>query len=243
MSVSVLSLNIWNRSGPWKERAERIRSWIERLDPDLIGFQEVLRGPGQDQAAELLDGLSYEIDFARASPFWEESTLDFGNAVASRWPLIDREELALPDGGVRESRVALSVSIAAPPGPISFTTTHLAFRLHHGFVRELQVSALGDLVLRRRPRGGFPPIVCGDFNAVPESSEMRYLRGLQSLAGRGFHLRDAWEEAGTGGDGITWSNRNPYARTWRDPERRIDYVLVGRPHPNGLGVVETCRVV
>lgn len=242
MKVKVLSLNIWNRSGPWKERAERIREWIAALDPDVIGLQEVLRGQGVDQAAELLEGRAYHLEFARAAGFWEDSDLEFGNAVASRWPIVDREELALTDGAVRERRVALSVTLDAPPGPIAFTTTHLAFRLYHGWLRERQVMEVCDLVLRRRPRGGFPPILCGDFNAEPDSSEMRYARGLQAIDGRSVHLRDAWQEAGTG-DGTTWSNRNPYARTWREAERRIDYVLVGPPQRNGLGAVENCRVV
>ena len=117
MTLSVLSLNIWNKSGPWKERAARIRGWIDHLAPDLIGLQEVLRGPQADQLAELLDGLAYHVDFARASDFWEDRSLAFGNAVASRWPLVDREELQLHDGGVGENRVALSVTVDAPIGP------------------------------------------------------------------------------------------------------------------------------
>ncbi len=44
MPLSVLTLNIWHDCDPWPERAVRLREWIERLDPDLIGFQEVLVG-------------------------------------------------------------------------------------------------------------------------------------------------------------------------------------------------------
>jgi endonuclease/exonuclease/phosphatase family metal-dependent hydrolase len=42
MTLKVLSLNIWHDQGPWSERARLIRQWIERLESDLIGFQEVL---------------------------------------------------------------------------------------------------------------------------------------------------------------------------------------------------------
>ena len=45
MALSVLTLNLWHDSGPWPERRRRIREWIERLDPDLIGFQEALSLP------------------------------------------------------------------------------------------------------------------------------------------------------------------------------------------------------
>ncbi len=41
--LSVLTLNLWHDSGPYRRRSQRIREWIDRLDPDLIGFQEALR--------------------------------------------------------------------------------------------------------------------------------------------------------------------------------------------------------
>jgi endonuclease/exonuclease/phosphatase family metal-dependent hydrolase len=243
MSLSVLTLNLWHDSGPWKERAALIRDWIERLDPDLIGLQEVLAGEGVDQARELVEERGYDVAFARAIDFWRDPSIGFGNAVATRWPIRDREILVLPDGGDNEKRVALSVTLDAPPGPVSFTVTHLNWKLHHGTVRERQVIALCDLVLRRRPRDGFPPIVVGDFNAEPESAEIRYVSGLQSIDGRSVHFRDAWRSAGSGDEGITWSNRNDYARPWLEPDRRIDYVFVGPPRPGGLGLIEEARVV
>ncbi len=243
MPLSILTLNIWNDDGPWKERAERIRDWIELLDPDLIGLQEVLVGPGTDQARELIADRGYSLDFAPAVRFWRNPDLEFGNAIASRWPHTDREHVALPDAGDGETRVALSVTVEGPSGPLCFTCTHLNWRLHHGWARERQVVALGELVLRRRAKDGFPPILVGDMNAEPDSSEMRYVRGLQALDGRSLHLRDAWLQAGSGSDGITWANRNVYAAPALEPDRRIDYVYVGPPQRNGMGRVESCRVV
>jgi endonuclease/exonuclease/phosphatase family metal-dependent hydrolase len=58
-----------------------------------------------------------------------------------------------------------------------------------------------------------------------------------------MHFRDAWREAGTGSDGLTWSRRNAFTNPWHEPDRRIDYVFVGPPGPGGLGRVERCRVV
>lgn len=242
MRLSVMTLNIWHDSGPWKDRALLIRRWIDRLRPDLVGFQEVLCGPHLDQARELVDGRGYHTEFARAIDFWRDPAIGFGNAAASRWPISQREELRLPDGGDDERRVALSVTVDAPVGPVSFTVTHLNWKLHHGAVRERQVVELCDLVLRRRPRGGFPPVLVGDFNAEPDSAEIRYVSGLQSIDGRSVHLRDAWRSAGRG-DGLTWSNRNDYARPWLEPDRRIDYVFVGPPAAGGLGWIEEARVV
>ncbi len=239
--LSVLTLNIEHDAHHWKARARLVRRWIERLAPDLIGLQEVLRGPRMDQAAELLEEAGYHVDYVAAGR-WRDG-LAFGNAVGARWPLSGREELRLPDLGDGETRAALSVEVASPFGALSFTTTHLHWKLHHGAVRERQVVALCDLVLRRRLDGDFPPILVGDFNAEPESAEIRYVCGLQSLGGRSVHFRDAWRVAGGDGPGLTWSFRNPYTRRWYEPERRIDYVFVGPPRGDGVGAVERCWVV
>jgi len=243
--LSVLTLNLWHDSGPYVERAKRVREWIERLDPDLIGFQEALRGPGLDQVGELLVGRDYHVDYVSASKFERDGvgTLEFGNAIASRWPIADREALRLPDAGDPEKRAALSVTIDSPHGPIGLTCTHLNWKWRHGETRERQVVALCDLALRRRPRDGFPPLVVGDLNAAPESAEIRYVSGLQSLAGRSVALLDAWTTAGSGGPGHTWSNDNAYARAELEPDRRIDYVFAGFPKRNGVGQFVSCEVV
>lgn len=243
MTLSVLTLNLWHDSGPWAERRRRIRAWIERLDPDLIGFQEALRGEGFDQVGELVDGLGRHVEFQRASDFWRDPRLAFGNAVVSRWPILHRARLSLPDSGDAEARSAICVTVEAPVGAVAFTCTHLHWKLHHGRVRERQVVALCEFVLEQRPRGGFPPLLVGDFNAEPDAAEIRFVTGLQSLGGRSVHFRDAWRVAGDGGPGFTWSNRNPWARPWLEPDRRIDYVFAGYPQPGGVGHLETCRVV
>lgn len=244
-TLSVLSLNLWHDSGPYAERAKRLREWIDRLDPDLIGFQEALRGRRVDQVADLLDGRGYHTDYVCASKFEREGvgTMEFGNAIASRWPIVDREALQLPDAGDAETRVALSTTIDSPHGPIGFTCTHLHWKWRHGETRERQVVALCELALRRRPRDGFPLLIVGDFNAAPESAEIRYVSGLQSLAGRSVALLDAWTTAGSGGPGHTWSNDNRYARADLEPNRRIDYVFAGFPNRNGVGQFVSCEVV
>jgi endonuclease/exonuclease/phosphatase family metal-dependent hydrolase len=242
VTLKVLSLNLWHDAGPWPARRAAIRGWIGELGPDLIGFQEALRGPDLDQVADLLDGHGYHLDYGAASRSWR-GELDFGNAVASRWPILDREELALPDAGDGETRAALSVDVAAPFGRVGLTCTHLNWKFRHGAVRERQVVALCDLALRRRPRDGFPPLLVGDFNAEPESAEIRYVTGLQSLEGRSVAFLDAWRMGGDGGPGVTWSNRNRYASGALEPDRRIDYVFAGFPRRSGVGRVLRCRVV
>ncbi len=242
MSLSILSLNIWNHSGPWERRAELIRACIADLDPDLIGFQEILVGQGVHQAEALVSGRGYHVDFECAAPFWLDASFEFGVGIASRWPLREREGLELPGDG-RDHHVALSTTVDAPFGPVSFTTTHLAYQPRQGYLRERQVLALADLVLRRRPRGGFPPILCGDFNARPESAEIRFVCGLQSLEARSLYMLDAWQHGGDGSAGITMSHRNDYSDFEAPFDARIDYVFVGPAGSAAPGSVERCRLV
>ena len=53
--IKVLTLNTWTREGPYEQRESLIKAWIGKLDPDLIGFQEV----EEEQVSELLDGFGY----------------------------------------------------------------------------------------------------------------------------------------------------------------------------------------
>jgi endonuclease/exonuclease/phosphatase family metal-dependent hydrolase len=242
MALSILTLNIWHDRGPYAARRERIRAWIAALSPDLIGFQEVLGGDGTDQAIDLLEGFGYHCDYAPAVRYWNDPSLEFGNALASRWPIRDRETLQLPDAGDEEQRVALSVTVEAPFGPVGFTVTHLNWKRHHGPVRVRQALAARDLSWRRRPPDGFPPILVGDFNAEPDSAEIRAVTGLPVPPPGDLRYLDAWAAAGEG-NGATKSTRNPYTREPPKPERRIDYIFVGPPRPDGIGRVKQCRVV
>jgi endonuclease/exonuclease/phosphatase family metal-dependent hydrolase len=247
--ISVLSLNLWHDAGPWEARRARVREWLDRLDPDLIGFQEALksRAGEMDQVATLLEGRGYHLDYVEASPFWREDAgdLSFGNAVASRWPIRNRHELKLPDRGDGETRAAITVEIDAPVGALNFTTTHLNWKLHQSDTRCRQVVALADHVLRLRPREGYPPIVVGDFNGEPDSDEMRFLRGAHAIGDRSVYFNDAYRVAGdpAPGAGNTWCNRNPYARAAFEPDKRIDYIYAGYAMADGRGRIESCRVV
>jgi endonuclease/exonuclease/phosphatase family metal-dependent hydrolase len=241
--LRVLTLNLWHDQGPWSERAVRIRDWLDRLDPDVVGFQEALRAPGLDQVAELLEARLPNRDYAIAGRFRRgDRELEFGNAIAIRWPIAERHARALPDRSDGETRALLHVAIDAPFGRLPFACTHLHWKFHHGDTRCAQVAVVAEEVLARRIRGGFPPVLVGDFNAEPDADEIRFLTGGHPLGGKTVYFHDAWRVAGSG-DGITWSNRNPYARANLEPNRRIDYVFAGYPTPQGIGLVEHCRVV
>ncbi|MGH0035284.1 MAG: endonuclease/exonuclease/phosphatase family protein [Myxococcota bacterium] len=247
MTLKILSFNILHDQGDWPGRSKAIGAWIDRLQPDVVGLQEVLRGDSMDQTRSLLADRGFETAFAEASRFWVDRDLAFGNAIGSRWPIESTDVLTLsrarPGNGRSETRCALAARIDAPAGPLELACTHLHWRFDHGYVRERQVVEIAEWLGRRAPESGWPPVLVGDFNADPESAEMRYLAGLQSIDGRSCHFRDAWAVAGGDGRGHTWSRENPLTHPWLEPDRRIDYIWVGMPRRDGQGVVERCAVV
>lgn len=232
------TLNIWNRFGPWEERARAIRDGLRTLAPDVIGMQEVLRYGDFDQSTIVSEGLGYEVAWGVAS---ENHGYPVGNAILSRWPIVRSETIALPDGGSDERRSVVFAEIAAPFGKLPFFVTHLNWKLHHGHVRCLQVKALAAMVAERAPIGGFPPVIVGDFNAEPDSDEIRFMRGLTGLGGKCVYFADSFGVAGHGA-GVTFSKRNPFAEPLREPERRIDYVFVRGPDDAQRGEPAECRV-
>ena len=105
------------------------------------------------------------------------------------------------------------------------------------------MPALNDYLQSRRIDGGYPVILVGDFNAVPESNEHRYMRGLNSIDGTSTFYTDAWEVHNSQGSGATWSTENTYASIYGLPDRRIDYIYVATMGVRGPGAVLDCRVV
>lgn len=59
----------------------------------------------------------------------------------------------------------------------------------------------------------------------------------------GMVFYDAWEVAGDGGPGITWSNHNPLAALGLLPNQRFDYVLSAWPRRCGAGHPVNCELL
>jgi endonuclease/exonuclease/phosphatase family metal-dependent hydrolase len=230
--LRVVTLNIWHREAPWEARRELIRRGLVALAPDVIGLQEVLElAAGENRSSladQICDGTPYRHVFGRAQTMGPG--LEFGNALLTAHPIVRHEVFALPGAESGETRSVLFALLAAPCGELPVFVTHLNWKLHHGSVRVRQVQRLVELVSELAPVGKtFPPIVMGDFNAEPESDEIRFMRGFATLNGQSVFFADAWAYGGTDGAGFTFDRRNPYAARAHEPPRRIDYIFVRGP--------------
>jgi endonuclease/exonuclease/phosphatase family metal-dependent hydrolase len=205
----------------------------------VIALQEVWdTGGGGGQPKALAGALDYEYVFGAG---FDDGDVSFGNAVLSRWPIAASETRELPTTPTTdEFRVALKAEVDGPRGRFEVYTTHLNWRYDESHVRQAQVRALAEYVAESKGRT-FPPIVCGDFNAEPDSDEIRMLTGRAAVPVSRLVFVDAWDVAGDG-PGFTWSNDNPFAARDLEADRRIDYVLVGWRKARGAGHVVDVRV-
>ncbi|AQS72126.1 endonuclease/exonuclease/phosphatase family protein [Streptomyces pactum] len=247
--MRVVTWNVWWRFGPWADRQKAILAVLGELRPDVVGLQEVWAA---DDGANLAEWLAGELGLhcawaaCEAPERWQrrigDDTVGIGTAVLSRWPVVERAALRLPaPGELDDGRLALYARLDAPGHPVPFFTAHLNSGRHASAVRLEQAAALADFVAAHRHGTGFPPVVTGDFNARPESAEVRLLtRAAPAAPGRAA-LLDAWEYADPSAPSATWDGANPYIPDGPVPGTRIDYVHVGPPGPDGLGRVRAVR--
>jgi endonuclease/exonuclease/phosphatase family metal-dependent hydrolase len=243
--MRVLTWNLWWRFGPWKQRQNAITRVLRDLRPDVVGLQEVW-ACGSDNLAEQLArelGMHWTWAPSPAPERWQkrlgDATIDIGNAVLSRWPIVDKDVVRLPaPDGDDDGRLALYTQLDAPAHPVPFFTTHLTSALDASATRCQQVTALAQFIAAHRGGTVFPPVITGDFNAWPDSDEVRRFGGYKTapaVAGQVFV--DAWEYADPAEPSATWDATNPFVAAGFAPSVRIDYIHVGPPGPAGLGHV------
>ncbi|WP_203715067.1 endonuclease/exonuclease/phosphatase family protein [Asanoa siamensis] len=224
-----MTWNLWWRFGEPERRRPAIRHVLREQRPDVLALQEVWADGDRNLAGWLADELGLHWVFGAGSDqeTWRVRVdggplLRNGVAVLSRWPIRAEKAYDLPGD---PSRAALSCLIDAPHGTIPFVTTHLSV-LSGSAGRSAQLDWLARHVATL-PRDGHPAVVAGDFNAMPESDELRRFVGELTV---GYvpdqRLLDVWWFADPGDPGFTWDRANPHAAAWVAPSARIDYIHV-----------------
>lgn len=254
--MKVMTWNVQGRVGDWTARHTALRSWIDRISPDVLTLQESWVEPDRTtQAARLGEELGlHSVTAADLAGFdrYPEAPYWVVNAVLARWPLTIERLCPLPDeNGEPTWRHVVVTRVHRPAdegGPFVAAGTHLEHGLEHSARRSTQVAAvmqhladtLGDDNQRRE---SLPAILAGDLNCTPESDEYRRATGLAAGPIPNFTLVDAWTAAGNIDPGHTWSARNPLVpRRAIHPHRRLDYVMVSAPRRSGAGHVCRCSL-
>jgi endonuclease/exonuclease/phosphatase family metal-dependent hydrolase len=127
----------------------------------------------------------------------------------------------------------IEVLPTAPAGGPSTRVVIATAHLQTGVVNPLRMRCVHEMRDRLHSAvgedGAAGAVLCFDSNADARQPEMRWLRS----GGRGAGLEDAFvakHGEDSGSRGITWDNRNPMtAGNLREPDQRVDFVLVLRP--------------
>ena len=239
-AVRVVTWNVWGRYGSWEERQLALEAELALAQADLVCLVESWSTEETTQAARVAAQLGMEHSLFLGD--WDQDGWTSGVGIACRWPIVSHESRPLPgDDGDGPGNVVFA-SIDGPRGLLQVFVVMLDFPLHASARRQAQVRQLGAFVAEvtsRRP----VTIVCGDFNAGPDSDEIRMLTGRSAPPVPELVFYDAWEVAGDGTAGITWSNQNPLAAVGCYPDRRFDYILSAWPRAGAAGHPRRCELL
>ena len=181
----VVTWNVWANSGPWELRYARIEQLLRGMDADIVGMQEVFRAVGYEPVAEIAQKLG--LTYTPCIEWFEPARLESGTAVLSRWPVSDTGSLKLAgfDGG--DGGLVQFARVDGPRGQIDVFVVMLDWRPDLSHVRQAQVRELAAYV-NDTGSPAHPVLILGDFNAGPDSDEMRMLVGQSQTAAPGPRL-------------------------------------------------------
>jgi endonuclease/exonuclease/phosphatase family metal-dependent hydrolase len=241
LMIRVVTWNVWGRYGADCEaRQAALEQTLEQTAPDLVCLVEAWRQGDSTQPGRVAARLG--LAHHRFVGDWEQEDWVSGIGFVSRWPMTEprRRPLRAEDGsGFGE---AVHVAVAGERGSIQLFAVMLDYPLHASGLRQHQVRQLVQYIAETASRRD-PIVVCGDFNAGPDSDEIRMLTGRSAPAAPGMVFYDAWEVAGDGSPGFTWSNRNPLAAIGLYPDRRFDYIFSAWPRRGGVGHPTGCSLL
>jgi endonuclease/exonuclease/phosphatase family metal-dependent hydrolase len=215
ITLKVATINLRHDSDWWQDRFPLIADEIARLDPDLIGMQEI--EIAIDQSAALL-GLLESRTPTRYHLYQELKTgllaiSGEGIGILSRFPI---EATAVHD--LQYGRPAVFARVrAAADRSVDFYNTHL----HHeggDEVRRPQMEAVLDFI--GATSGQNPAILTGDMNATDDSATI-----ATAVAGGLIDSFRAVHGDRTAAIGATSPIVLAKTPVEQRPTRRIDYVF------------------
>lgn len=206
--LKVMSYNIHRGNPPGQASnvidLQATANVIKAQKPDLVCLNEVDKntrrsGVNVDEAKELgrLTGMYYY--FAKAMDY---DGGQYGDAVLSRFPIIDSVRYALPfEKAGSEPRDIAMITIEVNGKKILFASTHL----DHLGTEENRILQANIIVNNIIPSLKYPLIIGGDMNAFPESKTIAILNKKLTMGCKG--------------------NGCPLTFPYNKPTRSIDYIM------------------
>lgn len=158
---------------------EAMAAVIQSAKPDLVALQEVdvhtSRVEGISLVEKLAEICGMNSYFARALDFGGG---EYGNAVLSRFPIVETHAWKLPSSEGHEPRVAADCLIAIPSDTIRFISTHFD-HVSENPDRPAQAKALLDIFQKDE----IPSILAGDLNDTPDSETLQILKQYWTISG------------------------------------------------------------
>jgi endonuclease/exonuclease/phosphatase family metal-dependent hydrolase len=240
-TVRVVTWNVWGRYGDdWRRRQAGIEDALVDVDPDVVCLAETWLHGDITQPELVAERLGF--CHHRFVGDWEQNDWVSGAGLVSRWPMGDPVTRRLVDRDGAGFGVAVHVVIDGARGPLQLFLAMLDYPLDASARRQAQTKQLATFIAETQ-QGRYATVLCGDFNAGPESDEIRMLTGRSATALPGLVFYDAWEVAGDGTAGNTWSNHNPLAAVGLYPDRRFDYIFSAWPRAGGVGHPVHCGLL
>jgi endonuclease/exonuclease/phosphatase family metal-dependent hydrolase len=175
--LKIVTINILFDLSRWKERRGLLVQGLSKLKPDVVAIQEV-RLP-DNPSSWLAEQLNYPYVSLCPKTGYEKNKEAI--AILSRLPFETEARLDL--GGQR--RVAQVVKVRVDGQPLLLANTHLFWQPGESANRLRQVEGLLEW-LKSIP-GSLACVVCGDFNATPETKAIQRMRSEFASAYAAVH--------------------------------------------------------
>lgn len=176
--LTVVTINIFSDLSRWEERRGLLADSLTRLSADVIAVQEA-SVPGQT-ARWLAQRTG--MPYLHFTPKTGQEGQNEGIALLSRLPF--ENQIMLPLGG--QERVAQAVQVRQGEQSWVIANTHLFWQPGDSPERVRQVERLQNWLAESA--GALPVVVCGDFNAEPQSAAVQRMhRGGYTSAHRVVH--------------------------------------------------------
>ncbi len=174
-TLSLVTLNLLDDLALWDQREPLIVRELERLQPDVIAFQEVRMSINNAQTiADKLGG--YEVFLC---PKTGERGRRDALAILSRLPVREHHKFALG----HQDRVALRVVIEHQGATWHVATTHTYWHPLNDVTRQHEAKRLVEWLPA-------PGVICGDFNAEPHYPSMMKMKERFQSAHMAVHSHE-----------------------------------------------------